>query len=482
MRDPHRPSYHFLPPANFTCDAFGLIQWKGRYHLFYQYQPHSTVLAAGVWAHAVSDDLVRWEHLPFALVPTPGGPDRAGCCSGRTVDNDGVPTIVYTGAPPGWPYTSRPCIATGSDDLVRWDKHPANPVIREPPEGLDITGFRDHAVWRDGDAWYQLVGCGIHGVGGTLPLYTSPDLIHWDYLGLLLTGDSEQTDAMWECPDFFPLDGRQVLLVSANPSAWVGYYVGSYANHTYDAEFGGRVDLGAHFYAAQTMLDDEGRRLMWGWLREGRTPEALAAAGWAGAISLPRVLTLDPAGRLHSEPAPELQVLRGRRFTRTDIQLSAAAPHNVDGVVGDRLEIVAEFEPAHADTVGLAVRCSPDGAEQTRITYSFMKDHLELDCRQSSLDPTTERPLTGGPLRLPRGRALRLQVFLDGSTIEVFANGRAAASRIYPTRSDSVGIQLLSARGDARVVSLNVWEMRSIWDGTESIPDHPEPVKRQARV
>ena len=133
MRDPHRPSYHFLPPANFTCDAFGLIHWKGRYHLFYQYQPHSTVLAAGVWAHAVSDDLVRWEHLPFALVPTPGGPDRAGCCSGRTVDNDGVPTIVYTGAPPGWPYTSRPCIATGSDDLVRWAKHPSNPVIREPP-------------------------------------------------------------------------------------------------------------------------------------------------------------------------------------------------------------------------------------------------------------------------------------------------------------------------------------------------------------
>ena len=83
--------------------------------------------------------------------------------------------------------------------------------------------------------------------------------------------------------------------------------------------------------------------------------------------------------------------------------------------------------------------------------------------------------LESRPLRLPRGRALCLQVFLDASTIKVFANGRAAASRIYPTRSDSVGSQLLSARGDARVVSLNAWEMRSIWDGTESIPDHPEP-------
>ena len=152
---------------------------------------------------------------------------------------------------------------------------------------------------------------------------------------------------------------------------------------------------------------------MWGWLREGRTPETQRAAGWSGAISLPRVLTLDAAGRLRSEPAPELQVLRGRRFTRADIPLSADKPLKVDGVAGDRLEIVAEFEPAHSDTVGLAVRCSPDGEEQTRITYSFMKDRLELDCRQSSLDPTTERPVTGGPLRLPRGRGLRLQVFLD---------------------------------------------------------------------
>jgi beta-fructofuranosidase len=151
------------------------------------------------------------------------------------------------------------------------------------------------------------------------------------------------------------------------------------------------------------MLDDQGRRLIWGWLREGRSREAQRAAGWSGAISLPRVVSLDAAGRLHSKPAPELQALRGKHFT-------------------------------------LAVIPIADGEELTRITYSFARDRLQLDCRKSSLDATTERPVTGGPLRLPRGSALRLHIFLDGSTIEVFANGRTAASRVYPTRSDSVGI------------------------------------------
>jgi len=473
LSDPHRPSYHFLPPADFACDAMGLIQWKGRYHLFYQYQPGSVVLSAGVWAHAVSDDLVHWEHLPVALVPTPGGPDSDGCCGGMTVDNDGVPTIVYTGSVPGWPYTSRTCISTGSDDLVTWTKHPANPVIRDLPEGLDITGFRDPWVWREGDTWYQLVGSGIHGVGGTLPLYKSPDLIHWEYLGLLLTGNSEQTDAMWECPEFFPLDGRHVLLVSGNPVAKVFYFVGSYADQTYDSKLRGRVDLGAHFYAAHTMLDDQGRRLLWGWLREGRKREAQRAAGWSGAISLPRVVSLDADGWLRSEPVPELKALRGRHFTLADVPLTDGEPHTPDGVAGDRLEIVAEFNAARSGHVGLAVRCSPDGEEQTRISYSFTKDRFYFDCQRSSLDSTTERLATGGPLRLSRGSPLRLHIFLDGSTIEVFANGRAAASRIYPTRSDSVGIQLIGARGDSRLTSLDIWEMRPIWDGTESIPDHP---------
>ena len=150
------------------------------------------------------------------------------------------------------------------------------------------------------------------------------------------------------------------------------------------------------------------------------------------------------------------------------------------GVTGASLEIIAEFAPSATGKVGLGVYCSPDGAEQTQITYNFVNDRLELDCQQSSLDLTTDRGVSGGPLFRDANAPLRLHVFLDGSVIEVFANGRAAATRVYPTRPDSVGVtvfgseprgsELYDTPADLRLTSLEAWEMSAIWDGTESIP------------
>ncbi len=506
-------------------DPNGLIRWEGRYHLFYQYAPAfgdvaSSARAATLkhWGHAVSDDLVHWEHWPVALAPTPGGPDKDGCYSGCAVDNNGIPTLIYTGV-----FPQCTCIATSTDGLVTWTKHPANPVIAAPPAGLAVPGFRDHAVWRDDvpglhspletggadqpssadDGWHQVIGSGIRGVGGTVLHYTSPDLLHWSYRGPLLTGDAELTNAMWECPDFFPLDGltvrsapssapqgleradltghQHVLIVSAHPGATaVVYFVGPYAAGTYDGVYRGRVDLGTCFYAPQSMHDDKGRRLMWGWLREGRPSADQQAAGWSGVLSLPRVLTLDAAGRLQAEPAPELAALRRRRHTFASLDLNGNRSHPLPGVTGASLEMVAEFAPSATGMVGLGVYCSPDGAEQTLITYNFTNDRLGLDCQQSSLDLTTDRRSSGGPLFRDENAPLRLHMFLDGSVLEVFANGRAAAARVYPTRPDSVGIRVFGrppspsershTPADLRMTSLEAWEMSAIWDGTETIP------------
>ncbi len=481
--DRHRPRYHFLPPSGWMNDPNGLIQWAGRYHLFYQYSPEFGDVPASHraatlkhWGHAVSDDLVHWEHWPVALTPTPGGPDKDGCYSGCAVDNDGVPTLVYTGV-----FPQCACIATSDDGLVTWTKHPANPVVAAPPDGLAVPGFRDHAVWRD-DGWHQVIGSGIRGVGGTALHYTSPDLIRWRYRGQLLTGDAELTGAMWECPDFFPLGDQYVLMVSAHPGATaVVYWVGPYAAGAYDGAYRGRVDMGTCFYAPQSMGDDKGRRLMWGWLREGRPSAAQQAAGWSGTLSLPRVLDLDAAGRLRSVPGPELRALRGRRHTVGSLDLNGDQSHTLAGVTGGSLEIVAEFAPSATGKVGLGVFCSPDGAEQTQITYNFVNDRLELDCQDSSLDLTTDRGVSGGPLFRDANAPLRLHVFLDGSVIEVFANGRAAATRVYPTRPDSVGVtvfgseprgsELYDTPADLRLTSLEAWEMGAIWDSTEAIPE-----------
>jgi len=457
--DPHRPRYHFLPLSNWMNDPNGLIQWRGRYHLFYQHNPEAPSWGAMHWGHAVSEDLAHWQHLPIALTPTPGGPDKDGCWSGCAVDNDGVPTLIYTGVMP-----EVQCIATSADGLLTWQEHPANPVIAAPPEGLEVTGFRDPCVWREGRAWYAVVGSGIKGVGGTALLYRSDDLVNWEYLNPICIGDREENGEMWECPDLFPLGDRHVLLFGAHPEfRYTCYFTGRYAAQRFTPESQGKADFGGYFYAAQTLLDDQGRRIMWGWLKEGRSDEAIQAAGWAGVMSLPRILTLRPDGRLGIEPAPELRALRRQHHRWREVELTPTSPLTLKEVQGDGLEIAVEFEPGDAAALGLQVRCSPDGAEGTRIVYDRAARCLAVHRKRSSLSAEVHRDRQEGALDLSPGEGLRLHVFLDRSVVEIYANGHVClTSRIYPSRPDSLSVGLLAHGGRAKVRSLDVWQMADI--------------------
>lgn len=467
--DPQRPAYHFLPEANWLNDPNGLIQWKGRYHLFYQYNPNGPFHGTIHWGHAVSTDLAHWMHLPIALSPTPGGADQDGCFSGCAVDNDGVPTLIYTGV---HGRQQRPCVATSADDLLTWKKYAGNPVIVGPPPGLEIledVNFRDHSVWKEGGTWYQVVGSGIRGVGGAALLYRSKDLLNWEYLHPLCVGDHHGTEpvwsgSMWECPDFFRLDGKHVLVVSVwneHRLHYPAYFIGTYSDHRFSPEAGGQVDWGRSFYAPQSMTDDQGRRIMFGWLREARGLDAQRAAGWSGVMSLPRRLSLLPNGTLGMEPVPELARLRGRRFVSSDVD---GSPELLAGVRGAHLEIVAEWEPAAAKMVGLKVRCSPDHAEETLIAYDYAEKRLFVDRERSSLSEDAIRDIESGTLELAEGEGLKLQIFLDASVVEVFANGHAClVARIYPSRQDSLGLDLVARGGNAAPRVLDVYEMQSAW-------------------
>ena len=134
--DPHRPRYHFTPPANWMNDPNGIIEWDGKYHLFYQHNPYAAVWDNMHWGHAVSSDLLHWTDLPVALSPTADGPDEDGCWSGCAVDDNGVPTILYTGVRGDWtlPQNQRVCLATGNADLTSWEKYAGNAIIAYPPD------------------------------------------------------------------------------------------------------------------------------------------------------------------------------------------------------------------------------------------------------------------------------------------------------------------------------------------------------------
>lgn len=447
--DPQRPRYHFLPAANWMNDPNGPIYWQGKYHMFYQYNPNGAFWGDMHWGHAVSEDMVHWKHLPMALAPTPGGPDKDGVFSGCAVIDNGVPTAIYTGVNP-----EVQCIATSDASLTTWKKYAGNPVIAAPPAGMQVAGFRDPAVWKEGDTWLMALGSGFRGKGGAVLLYESRNLRKWNYLHPLATGrmragadakDPVDSGEMWECPDFFPLDGKHLLILSTERV--VKYMLGRYADRKFVPATEGGVDFGS-YYAARTMTNTGSRRILWGWLTEGRSAEAQREAGWSGVMSLPRELSLQ-GSRVVFRPAAEVEKLRGKR-------IGADAG-------GDCLEVLAEIDPGDAEQAGLKLRAAPDGSEQTLVYYDRVAKRLIVDRNKSSLDPRTDNRAQSGPFLLAAGEPLRLRVFLDGSVIEIFANERAClTARVYPTGPKSAGMGLFTSGGKAKVLSLEAWEMQPI--------------------
>lgn len=469
--DRHRPQYHFLARANWMNDPNGPVYHKGTYHMFFQWGPDHPVTPPSqrVWGHATSKDMVHWKHQPIALGIEPTGPESRGVWSGSVVIDNGVPTALYTGG-------AGQHLATSDDDMIVWKRHSSNPVLKSPPPGMQLSGWRDPAVWKESDAWYMLIGAGYKEKSGTALLYRSPDLRTWEYLHPLATGTVEERlrpditrgEDMWECPDFFPLGDRHVLIASLigfPPDSYytrVPYWMGKYENHRLTIERRGETDFGWG-YASKTQLDAKGRRICWSWIRERRSREATVAAGWAGVTSLPRVLTLRPDGLLAIEPLPELSILRGShtRVRAFDVQGDRKLGDNARG---DCLELLAEFEPKSAGQYGLILRSSPDGEEQYRVGYDAAAKRLFFDRTRSSLDKSA----AGGsvqqrPFAVGKGERLRLHAFIDASVIEIFANGRACMSdRIYPTRTDSLGIGVFATGGKVRLHSMDIWPMKPI--------------------
>ncbi|MFH9242074.1 glycoside hydrolase family 32 protein [Streptomyces anulatus] len=473
--DPHRPRFHFTAPGGWLNDPNGLTHRDGVYHLFYQYNPLAAAHHRIHWGHATSHDLVTWTDEPVALVPGAEGPDRDGCWSGVLVDDGGTPTLVYSGR-----HGDRelPCVATGSPDLRTWRKDPANPVITAPPPG-DLTAFRDHCVWREGDLWRHLVGSGIRGEGGTAFLYESEDLRTWRYVGPLLTGDAstgtaadpDWTGTMWECVDLFRVDGADILAFSAwdegtthHPLYWTGRYEGD----TFTPDRLHRLDYGGrYFYAPQSTRDDRDRRIMFGWLQEGRDEDATAEAGWCGVMSLPRVVTLAADGGLAQAPVPELTRLR-RESVRTGPFTVADGVHaGLDAVRGDQLDIEATLRLAPGTAARVTVRASGDGSERTVVEVARARDGagtLRLHRESSSLDPTVDTEPRYGELPLTEDGEVDLRILVDHSALEIFAGGRALTARIYPTLPDALGVGI-EAVGEIAVERFDAWQMAAIFDG-----------------
>ena len=489
--DPQRPAFHLMTAANWINDPNGPVWHNGWWHMFFQHNPFLADFGPMGWGHARSRDLAHWQHCPIALMPTPGGPDGAGCWSGSVVIHDGAPTLLYSGVadmtlysadddlppsdrqriPQGYYHEflleidqETQCLATSDDELMDWRKLEDNPVIPAIPPDLDLIGFRDPFLWKEADGcWRMLLGSGIKGVGGVALLYRSADLRAWEYLNPLYIGDPAESGINWECPNFLALGTKHMLVVS--PHGRPVYWLGDYAAHQFKPDGAPRrLDWGDVFYAPNSLLDPSGRWLMWGWVREARPRDQYAAAGWASCLTLPREISLDESGELRVKPAAELQKLRRETLVDDAIVLRAGLPDALAGAAGDQLEIRCQVTAGQCDALTLDFRRSPDGAQQTQLVYDFRAREMRLirDRSTETAEVTTEPCVAS--LELAQGEALDITLFIDRSVIEVYANARLTmTSRIYPDRDDAMSLRLTAAGGDA-TANATVWRMGSMWE------------------
>jgi len=267
---------------------------------------------------------------------------------------------------------------------------------------------------------------------------------------------------MWECVDLFRVESDTVATDVLVFSAWDDgvthhplYWTGDYRGDNFEPRALHRLDLGGRFfYAPQSMRDEAGRRLMFGWMQEGRTDAAAVAAGWSGVMSLPRVVSARADGSLYQAPAPEVDALRAELLFDGDAADASAA-----ALEGDQLDLELEATIRPGGSVELFVRATPDGQERTVYRLRRDGDEIEfsLDRSQSSLDDSTDaKPLSG---RVPLdGDVVRLRVLVDHSALEAFANGVPLAARVYPTRQDARHIALGL---DGARASLRAWRVAS---------------------
>ena len=464
--DPYRPLYHYTSPGAQLKDPTGPIFWEGEYHLFYGTNPYGGYddTRRAHWGHTVSDDLVHWKDWPMALGPTPDGPDRLGCFSGGSIIWNGTPTLFYYGNPDGI------CIATSTDGLWTWQKHPGNPIVPHYPD--ENPRVFDPCVWQEGDKWYALSGGRIgrgssEGSTDTAFVFQSSDFLNWEYLGLFY-GPGEENDCA--VPDFFPLGDTHMLLFASHKRG-VQYYIGDYAAGRFQPERHGRMNFGpfglesGNLCAAFTMLDGSDRRIMFGWVAEGRTEKVQRESGWSGIMCLPRILSVASDGRLRIEPIPEIRALRRNHVRMSDTPLSGDVSVPLGPIKGDCLEVEVELDVGDATEVGLKLLCSEDEDEHTIVAYSREDSSVSLAVAKSSKSPDmVGRGSQRDTIELAQGEPLRLHVFVDRSIVEVFDDsGLGLTKRVYPTRTDSLGVRVFSQGGAATIKSLDVWDMASIW-------------------
>ena len=450
-----RPVYHMSSPTGWINDPNGFSVFQGQYHLFFQYHPFSKKWGPMHWGHCTSEDFIKWEYLPCALAPEESY-DEGGCYSGSAIEVDGEHVLIYTGVmdrylDDGFHYYRQvQCIAKG--DGIDYRKSEENPIItgESLPEGSSLEDFRDPKVWREDDGYYLVVGSRAKDGSGQILMYYSENLNQWEYV-TVLEQSKNKYGRMWECPDFFSLGDRQILLVSPQDMRAKGlefhngnnsiFIYGQYEkeSHKFKREKVTSADYGLDFYAAQTLLTQDGRRILIGWMQSWDANITPASFQWSGMMTIPRELTLEH-GRIYQRPVRELEKYR-TDMVRYD-NLSITGSTILKNITGRVLELLVEI--TGFDFEYFRIQFAKSDEYQTFLQYSHKKRCLTIDRTHSGIDRDVvcRRKMELAPIQEENGKEmLKLRILLDKYSVEVFANdGEKVMSSLFYTPLEAESI------------------------------------------
>ncbi|SIT05848.1 glycoside hydrolase family 32 protein [Belliella pelovolcani] len=465
FNEKHRPQFHFTPPSNWMNDPNGMVYHDGEYHLFYQYHPDGNTWGPMHWGHAISEDLVSWEHFPIALFPDEHGTIFSGSAVVDHQNSSGLGTVdnpplvaIFTyhdaeGEKAGKNDFQTQGIAFSLDKGRTWEKYEANPVLPNP----EIMDFRDPKVmWHEESSrWVMSLA-----VKDKISFYTSPNLIDWIY-----QSDFNPTWAayggVWECPDLFPLktvegEEKWVLLVSINPGGPNGgsatqYFVGDFDGEVFKSETTAIkwIDYGADNYAGVTWSDipeEDGRRLFIGWMSNWLYAQEVPTETWRSAMTLPRSLELIKLGNdfnLASKPIAELKKLRNKSMV----------------VSGESINLDSDLLELELASLGDDFEMVFSNDEGDKLLIKKLGDEISFNRSQSGLVDFSDQfpalhriPLFGIDVK-------DIRVFLDRSSIEIFINdGESVITELIFPKSAYTALSLKGM--DSKV---KIHHLKSIW-------------------
>ncbi len=448
-----RPFFHLTPPIGWMNDPNGFSIFKNKVHLFFQYHPYNTQWGPMHWGHVESDDFVKWKYLPIALAPDETY-DNFGCFSGTAIEFNKKHVIAYTGVESiieengDKKEIQRQCICIG--DGLNYEKCDFNPVLNEKelPEGSNKYDFRDPKLWVENDIFYMAVASRNIDESGQILVYNSSNLKDWEFVSTL-DKCNNRYGKMWECPDLFHLDDSDFLLTSPQEMKAVEtniydqfgtIYVSGYLNkndYTFQENIIKSIDLGFDFYAPQTILNTDGRRIMIAWMQSWTNPLFDSTDGFCGMMSFPRELS-SKNGRLFQKPVKEIE----KYYIKTNTMEIDKIPEQLTKYdnLSSRLNDI-EFIFNYEESCELELRVAANDSVYTSIIFKSSDLTIDFDRSKSLIKESKYNKRT---IKLNNNESsLKIRILMDKYSLELFINdGEFTSTNIIRTPMEIDGIYI----------------------------------------